>query len=166
MRVPIRRGEQNIKRDDGPAMMTAGALQRLNDTLADLERAIPIIASEVATHKEQGDLSENFEYQDAKHRLRALHGRIANIKDKIKRAQVITRDLKSDKVQLGSTVVIQTEGQELTFEILGSQEADPSHGRISDRSPLGSALLGHAVGDIVTVYTASGEVDYKILKVL
>ncbi len=166
MRVPIRRGEFNRKRDDGPFSITAEGLLRLEQTLVHLERDIAPLAAEVARLKENGDLSENFEYQDAKHRLRQLHGRIMSIKDRMKRAEVIKKDPRAvDRVQLGSTVVLESARKRLIFEILGPHEADPARGRISDRSPLGIALIGHAHADTVSLETKNGTIEYRIIEI-
>ncbi|MBI4262498.1 GreA/GreB family elongation factor [Candidatus Uhrbacteria bacterium] len=164
MRVPTRRGELNNRRDDGPFLVTAEGLLRLEQTCARLERDVAPLAAEVARLKENGDLSENFEYQDAKHRLRQLHGRIMSMKDRIKRAEVITKPA-GNSVQLGSTVVVESGGKRITLEILGSHEADPAHGRISDRSPLGQVLLGHTLGDKVSMQTKNGTIEYRIIEI-
>lgn len=166
MQVPKRRSEQNIKRDSGPFLLTAQALARLKMQLADLEKQLPFLISEVERTKGFGDFSENAAYQDAKATLRRTHSRIESIKDRIKRAEIIEQGPNtSGKVQIGSTVVLETNGKRHTFEILGPHEANPSTGRISDRSPLGQALLNHAVGDEVVLELRAGSVRYKIIEI-
>ena len=121
---------------------------------------------EVERTKEHGDFSENAAYQDAKHTLRRTHGRMDSLKDRIKRAVIIEKGKNaSGKVELGSTVVLEKDGKPFTFEILSHHEADPSHGRISDSSPLGQALLGHAVGDRVALQLKAGTIDYNIIEI-
>jgi transcription elongation factor GreA len=166
MQVPRRRSEQFIKRDTGPFTVTAAGLQRLKDQLARLEKELPEMIAEVERTKGHGDFSENAAYQDAKHTMRRTHSRVASIKDRIKRAVIIEQGANdSGTVQLGSTVVLEAGGRQVTFEILGPHEADPSRGRISDQSPLGQALLNHVVGDQVTLTVQAGEVVYRILEI-
>ena len=166
MQTPIRRGDLLRKRDDGPFVITAEGLARLRKQLVRLEVELPALIQEVTRTKENGDLSENFEYQDAKHRMRQMHSRIASMKDKISRAVIITKNARtSGVIQLGSTVVLESSSAKKTYEILGPHEADPSRGRISDHSPLGAALLGHSVGDTVTLQTTKGSIEYRIIEV-
>ncbi len=165
MQVPIRRSEQSIKRDSGPVMVTADGLARLQKELVELEKLPPALAKEVERTKEFGDLSENAAYQDAKHQLRRTYGRIESLKDRIKRAVIIEKTGNTGTVQLGSTVVLEFNGKRVIFEILGHQEADPSHGRISDRSPLGQALMGRKVGDQVSLEVKTGAIEYKIVEI-
>lgn len=166
MQVPKRRSEQSIKRESGPLMITAAGLARLKSQLTQLEGKIPAMIAEVEYTKSHGDFSENAAYQDAKHTLRRTYGRMDSIKDRIKRAVIIeTGPNASGTVQIGSTVVLETGGKRVTFEILGYHEADPSHGRISDRSPLGQALLGHRAGDLITLELKDRTVDYRIVEV-
>lgn len=166
MQVPKRRSEQKIKREEGPFLVTKEGLQRLEQQLVKLEESVPHLIAEVEYTKSHGDFSENAAYQDAKHQLRRTYGRIESIKDRIKRAQVIERGASSDgRVQIGSTVVIELGGKQHRFEILGSHESDPGNGRISNRSPLGMALMGHSAGDTVQVQTNAGTVEYRVIEV-
>lgn len=166
MRIPQRRS-QLLKRSDEPAVLhlTAQGIQKLKDELERLERYDhPQAVDDVHRFGEMGDRSENAEYQEAKFRLSRTDGRIFSIKDRLKRAVVIQSDA-SDKIQLGSTVVLHVNNQEKTYLIVGPQEANPTQGRISYVSPLGSELLGHGAGEEVTIKTANGETMYKILEV-
>lgn len=174
MQVPKRKSEQNrLRRDVGSVYLTAEGLARVQQELAELQRGLPAMIQEVMRTKENGDLSENFEYQDAKHTLRQTHGKIASLKARVARAVVITKDVKSSgMVEVGSTVVLEIGGSasggasnRVTYEILGSHESDPTHGRISDRSPLGALLLNRMVGDVVTLTTKTGSREYKILAI-
>ncbi len=166
MQVPKRRAEQYRRKDLGSVYLTAEGLARLQEQLAELQRELPALIQEVMRTKENGDLSENFEYQDAKHTLRRTHGRIASIKARIARAIIIKKDARpSGIVEIGSIVVLETGGKRITYEILGSHESDPSNGRISDRSPLGVLLLGRMAGDTVTLTTKTGSREYQIVEV-
>lgn len=166
MQVPRRRSEQSIKRDTGTFLVTAQGLVQLQADLAQLESELPEMIKEVERTKEHGDFSENAAYQDAKHALRRAHARVASIKDRMKRAVIIEKDANANGlVQIGSTVVLESGKKRVTFEILGHHESDPANGRISDRSPLGQALLNHAVGDKITLELKNGPVEYYILEV-
>ncbi len=165
MQVPKRRSEQNVKRDSGPLLITSDGLGRLQRTLTRLERGISDMVKEVERTKEHGDFSENAAYQDAKATLRRTYSRIANIQDKIKRAQIITKGAQGGIIGLGSVVVLDAGGKRLTFEILGPHEADPSKGRISNQSPLGQALMERKAGDTVSVATKKGQTVYTIAEV-
>lgn len=166
MQVPKRRSEQNIKRESGPFLITSDGLEKLKRLQLSLEKQLPFMISEVERTKAHGDFSENAAYQDAKHTLRRTHARIETIKDRIKRADIIKKEPNTTgRVQVGSTVVLETGGKRFTFEILGSHESNPSQGRISDRSPLGQVLMGQAVGDEVILELKTGTVHYKIMEI-
>lgn len=165
MQLPKRRADKLRNRDDETAIiyLTPQGLRRLEKELSDLERvqqrqAIDDVARTVA----MGDLSENAEYQEAKHRLARIHSRIFSIKDRLKRVQVIKKT-KSQTVQIGSTVVLETNTGEKVYEIVGTSESNPRQGRISHISPLGAALMGHSAPSDILVHTEQGE-RYYILK--
>ena len=166
MRVPTRRSDKFKKRESGPFLITSAGLKDLKKELLTLEESLPALIEDVEYTKSHGDFSENAAYQDAKHKLRQTHGRIEKIKDRIKRVVIIKQGGKaSATIQIGSCVIIETNGKKLTFEILGSHESDPSAGRISNTSPLGKALLNHSVGDDVTLELADRQVLYRIIKI-
>lgn len=166
MQVPKCRAEQYRRKDLGSVYLTAEGVQLLQEQLLEIQSKIPVMIQEVMRTKENGDLSKNFEYQDAKHTLRRMHGQVASIKARIARAVIITKDAHSSgMVEVGSTVVLETGGKQVTYEILGSHESDPAHGRISDRSPLGVLLLGRMAGDVVTLTTQTGSREYRILAI-
>lgn len=124
------------------------------------------IASRIQEAKELGDLSENAEYQEAKNEQAFNEGRIEELENTLKHAVVIDQTAKPNgKVQVGSAVITKINGQSTTLYIVGSDEADPLAGRISNESPLGQALLGQAVGATVTVATPKGEMAYTIQSV-
>lgn len=166
MQIPKGRLEKLKVRDDSPIPMTEEALQRLREKLARLKAVLPNLVQETERTAAYGDRSENAEYKDAKSKLRSAHRQILFTENQIKRAIVIKSGPNvSGKVQLGSTVVVEINGEEKIFQILGSHETDPSRGRISQQSPLGAALLNHKKGDTVMLQTESGNKAYKILEI-
>lgn len=126
------------------------------------------IADQIAEAKAEGDISENAGYDEAKNAQAFLEGRIRELENRIRNAQLIDdmADSPSNVVALGRSVVVEEVGSDLeeTYVIVGSVEVDPKNGRISNESPMGKALLGKKVGDKVTVKTPGGEIDFKILK--
>jgi len=168
MRVPKRKSEEfrKYKDEGGPLYVTSQGLEKLKSLLAHTEKELPSLISEVQRTGGFGDFSENAEYQAAKYLMRRAHGRIATFKDKIKRAIVFGQGGGHIyAVQLGSTVVAETHGKRLTFEIVGSYETDPVRGRISHESPLGAALMNRRVGERVILAIKNGEIEYKILSI-
>jgi transcription elongation factor GreA len=122
------------------------------------------IVSAIEYAKSLGDLSENAEYHNAREEQGKLEERIATIEHVLKHAEVIDHKA-SDAVSVGSSVVIQKEGETntRTFIIVGSEETDMLSGKISYKSPIGVALLGKKKGDTVAVHTPKGDISYKIL---
>ena len=115
-----------------------------------------------------GDLSENSEYDEAKNEQGKMYARMAELEDILSNYVVIEEEeTEGEYVRLGSTVTVLDKefNEELTYKIVGSQEADPMNGAISEDSPFGRALLGKNMGDDVTVEAPSGSVEYKVLKV-
>ena len=116
-----------------------------------------------------GDLSENSEYDEAKNEQGKLYSRMAQLEEILSNYVVIEEeeDTAGEYIRLGSTVTVLDKefDEELTYKIVGSQEADPMNGAISEDSPFGKALLGKNAGDDVTVDAPAGPVEYKILKV-
>jgi transcription elongation factor GreA len=140
--------------------------RRLRDELDELiGKRRPEIAQRIHDAKEHGDLTENAEYEDAKNEQAFIEGRIQSLEALIKNAVLIGENHSTDHVQIGSTVVVQTpEGKE-TYTIVGSAEAAPAEGRISNESPVGRALLGHKKGESVTVAVPAGSADFRIVKI-
>ena len=124
------------------------------------------IADRIKVARDFGDISENSEYDDAKNEQAFNEGRIQELDDKIRRAVIIEEEStgQADKVIIGSVVtVLDNELNETeTYRIVGTIEADPMQNRISNESPVGAALLGHKVGDEVTVETPAGPLVYTI----
>lgn len=130
--------------------------QKYDHIEADLEHMYarrPKMAQEVSRLAENGDFSENAEYQLAKGKLRGLNNRILILENQLRQANVIQTPTGTDRVQLGSTVTVEMDGKEKAYTVLGASEADPSKGIISHESPLGSALMDKSVGDEVSVAT-------------
>ena len=126
------------------------------------------VAEKIKEARGQGDLSENAEYDAAKEEQGEIESRIIQLENLLRNAEVIDEDvLKMDVVNLGSKVtVLDVEfDEEMEYTIVGSTEADPMNGRISNESPLGMALLGQKVGATVMADTPDGEVAFKILNI-
>jgi len=123
------------------------------------------IAERLKEAKAMGDLSENAEYQEAKEAQAMVEGRIAELEDLIRRAVVIKKRGGLDRVWIGTTVVAKSGLKQQEFTIVGSQEADPAKGLVSNESPIGRAFLGKLVGEEVEVETPAGKVRYKIVAI-
>lgn len=149
--------------------MTAGGYQTLDDELKRLKTIErPAVIAAISEARQHGDLSENAEYHAAKERQGWIEGRIAEIEDKIARAQVIdVSKLSGTQVKFGATVSVVDEDteEEARYQIVGDHEADVKEGRISLSSPLSRAMIGKEVGEVVEVNTPGGVKAYEILKV-
>lgn len=141
----------------------AGKLE-LEKELTELKSRRGQIAQKIADARDYGDLSENAEYSEARNEQAQVESRIAEIEDILQNASIITGKKKANAVALGVTVDLhhsQTK-KKVSYTIVGSVEADPLEGKISDESPIGQALMGKKVGDVVTIVTPSGHVGYEI----
>lgn len=125
----------------------------------------PEVAQRIHDAKELGDLSENAEYEDAKNEQAFVEGRIQTLEALIKNATLIDEHTSNDHVQIGSTVKVSGPDGSQSFTIVGSTEAKPAEGRISNESPVGRALLGRKKGESVTVSVPAGDLDYKIVSI-
>lgn len=123
------------------------------------------IASQLEHAKQLGDLSENFEYHDAKDRQAENEKRIMELDGLLKTAAIVEASSGGDEIAVGVTFVAEKDGKEITFQIVGSNEANPLDGRISNESPIGSAFLGKRASDVVTVDTPSGAVQYTVKRI-
>jgi transcription elongation GreA/GreB family factor len=166
MRLPIRKSQLLKPQDDEDiVLLTPGAVERLKRELEDLEKVQkPKAIEDVSRSVQMGDLSENAEYREAKPRLSRIESRIFTIKDRLKRVVLIQND-QTGRAGLGTTVVVEVNGARKTYQIVGPRESNPSQGRISHVSPLGTALTGHYAGESVTIQTPNGESSYLIVDV-
>lgn len=149
--------------------MTAGGYQSLDDELKRLKSIErPSVIAAISEARSHGDLSENAEYHAAKERQGWIEGRIAEIEDKISRAQVIdVSKLSGSQVKFGATVTVVDEDteEEGRYQLVGEHEADVREGRVSITSPIARAMIGKEQGDVVEVNTPGGVKAYEILKV-
>jgi len=149
--------------------MTVGGYQALDEELKRLKTVErPSVISAIAEAREHGDLSENAEYHAAKERQGWIEGQIADIEDKLARAQVIdVSKLSGKQVKFGATVSMVDEDteEEARYQIVGEHEADVKAGRISISSPIARAIIGKEIGDVVEVNTPGGVKSYEVLKV-
>ena len=113
----------------------------------------------------QGDLSENFDYSDAKEQQAMLEGKIKELEDQVREAQIVQKTTQSDVVQIGSAVEVENEGEKLTFVVVTARDADPLQGKISVESPMGETLMGKKKGETAIVETPDGSTQYKILTI-
>ncbi len=123
------------------------------------------LAERIDAAKALGDLSENAEYHEARTELAFAEGRIQMIEDMLKNVSIIQVSTSVDVVNIGSTVIVEVRGKSRTYKIVGSNEADPAAGLISNESPTGSAFLGRHVGDTIEVETPAGSLTYKLISV-
>ena len=123
------------------------------------------IAQRIHDAKEHGDLAENAEYEDAKNEQAFVEGQIQRLEALVKNAVLIEGGHTTDHVQVGSTVKVQDSDGTETFTIVGSTEASPAEGKISNESPVGHALLGKKKGDKVVVKVPAGDFAYKIVAI-
>jgi transcription elongation factor GreA len=151
------------KRD--PIPVTAESMERMKVELDDLTRVQrPQVVARIKSARELGDLKENSDYQAAREEQSFLEGRVRLLEDRLRYA-VIMDETQGNRVSLGSSVIVEHDGDELTYSIVGTTEADPAAGRISTSSPVGAALVGASVGDEVQVRTPRGAVSYRVVKI-
>ncbi len=149
-----------------PAYVSEEGLEKLKSELQYLKTTKrKDIAGRIATAKELGDLSENAEYSDAKEEQGLVESRILELEETLRHVELVKKPKKSTTVVIGTSVEVQSNDKTFKFEIVGSNEADPGNGKISNESPLGSALLEKKVGDSVEVKAPSGLVNYTITKI-
>lgn len=150
-------------------LLTYAGLKALEDELHDLKvNRRKEVAGKIKEAREQGDLSENAEYDAAKDEQRDIEARIEELEKILKNAEVVVEEEADlDKVSIGCSVkILDCEfDEELEYKIVGSTEANSLKGKISNESPVGKALLGKQVGDTVTVETPAGEFSYKVLSI-
>jgi transcription elongation factor GreA len=147
-------------------LLTQDGLQKLNEELKELiTKKRPDVIERIREAAAHGDLSENADYAQAREEQSFIEGRIQEIEDIIKNAEIITTSNHRNSVSIGSTVAVKSNGQEKKYTIVGSNEANPQEGKISNESLVGRALLGKKTGDKFHVATPSGEINYEILAI-
>ena len=124
------------------------------------------IAERLEAAKALGDLAENAEYQEAKEAQSLNEANIQELEEMLRDVVVIKKPANSNVVQIGSTIEVHSAHGKEVFTIVGSEEADPLRGRISNESPMGRAFLGRTVGDAVSIKTPGGNDAYKIRKIM
>jgi transcription elongation factor GreA len=120
------------------------------------------IAEKISAAKELGDLSENFEYHEAKEQQGLNEARALQLQDMIRDAVIVEESTGGSDIGLGTTFDVEVNNVVKTYSIVGSNESDPLSGKISNESPIGLAFMGHEVGDIIEIKTPSGVMTYKI----
>ena len=143
--------------------ITTQGRTELEEELVKLKGRRGEIAVKIAEARDYGDLSENAEYDSAREAQGIVETRIAEIEDILQNAEIIKHS-RGGKVHLGSTVELEN-GKKVTYRVVGSVEADPANGKISDESPIGSALMGKAVGNEVSITTPKGTTVYTVLSI-
>ncbi len=149
--------------------MTYAGLKALEDELENL-RVVKRkeVAEKIKEAREQGDLSENAEYDAAKDEQRDIEARIDELEKILKNVEVVVEEeVDLEKINVGCTVLVHDDefDEEIEFKIVGSTEANSLQGKISNESPVGQALMGKKVGDVVDVETPAGNIRYTVLKI-
>lgn len=153
-----------------PILLTDDGLKKYERELEELKTVRrKEIAEKIKVALSFGDLSENSEYDEAKNEQGKVEARIVELEIMLKNAKLIDEDeLDTESVYVGSKVkVLDMEyNEEIVYHIVGSTEADPKNGKISDESPAGKALIGKRVGDVVPVEAPAGEISFQILEII
>ncbi len=151
---------------DKPQYVSAEGLKRLQAELEELRTAKRAeVAQRIHAAMEFGDYSENSELEQAKNDQAFLEGRIMTLEQTIKNARLIDEKSKHDIVEVGSHITVEADGRKEQYVIVGSAEASPAEGKISNESPVGRALQGHKAGETVKMSVPAGAVEMKILSI-
>ncbi len=145
--------------------LTAAGIQELEDELASLIAKRGPIAEAIKSARELGDLAENAEYQAARQEQERTESRISEVEHILRNAELIKESKDGSKVHLGSRVTLSNGGKKKEFQVVGTVEADPLEGKISDESPLGKAVIGKKVGDEVEIVTPAETATYKVVEI-
>lgn len=155
--------------DNKQVKLTEDGLKQLEEELEYLKtKKRKEVSEKIKVALGFGDLSENSEYDEAKNEQVQVEARIVSVENMLKNAIVIDESERdTSKVELGATVTIHDIefDEDITYKIVGSTEADPDEGRLSDESPLGKSLMGKAEGEMIDVDAPAGVIQYKILKI-
>jgi transcription elongation factor GreA len=145
--------------------LTESGLEEIRQELEELKQRRGDVAERLKTAKEEGDLTENADYDAALEEQEYVEGRINEIEDIILNASIINAPQKKDVVELGNTVELKNDGETYTYTVVGSLESDPVAGKISEESPIGQALIGAKTGDTVTIQTPGGERECEVTNI-
>src|SRR4051812_19447579 len=145
--------------------LTQEGVNELKEELKGLIGQRKHVAERIKHARELGDLSENAEYQTAREEQDRLEARISELEHVLQYAEIIKKPKSDGQVRLGSKVVLKDGGKPLTYQVVGTIEADPSSGKISDESPIGKALLSKKVGDKVEIKTPTGAHSFKVIQI-
>jgi len=153
---------------DKSVLLTADGLKKLQEKLDNLKSVKRLeVADRLKAAIALGDLSENSEYDDAKNEQAFLEGEIAELEEKIRNAKIIENSADSNVVSMGSKIVLKdlefNETDE--YQLVGSTEADPDEGKISNESPVGAAIIGKSVGEVVEVHVGENIINYEIMEI-
>lgn len=155
--------------EEKKTILTYAGLKALEDELENL-RVVKRkeVAGKIKEAREQGDLSENAEYDAAKDEQRDIEARIDELEKILKKVEVVVEEeVDLEKINVGCTILVHDDeyDEEIEFKIVGSTEANSLQGKISNESPVGQALIGKKVGDVVDVETPAGNIRYTVLKI-
>ena len=168
LRIPLNQRPSDMS-EDKPTYLTAEGLQKLKDELYFLKsKERPRISQAIAEARAQGDLSENAEYDAAKEEQGLLEARIAKMENTVSTARILDESqIDASKAYILSTVKVKNtaNGMEQTYKLVSEQEADFATGEISIKSPIGSGILGKAVGDKAEISVPAGKVTLEILDI-
>jgi len=167
MQIPRRKTNKLKRRDDTPVYLTEAGFARLRGKLARIKRSLPELIDTAMQAAAEGDRSDNAAYKSSKATLRRANWQILEIEDELRRVVIITpgSDI-NGAIKLGSVTILETDdGQRKKFEIVGSGETDPDAGRVSHKSPLGAALIGKKMGDVVKIIIKNGSKNYRVVKI-
>lgn len=150
-----------------PVPLTRQGMERLTHELEELKAQRKIVAERIHRAQELGTSQNDAEYDNAKQEQSWIEGKILDLEDQLRRAEIIDEEAAhhSGRVVVGSGVRVEQDGQERHYQIVGPPEADAGHGRISNESPIGRALLGRTAGEMVEVNVPRGVIKLKILEI-
>jgi transcription elongation factor GreA len=150
-------------------ILTADGMKQLQDEITHLSTVKrDEVAERIRQARDFGDISENSEYDDAKNEQAMLEHRISVLQEKLRCARVIKEsEIETDRVCVGTTITLRDQNQDTicSYTLVGSSEADPAKSRVSNESPVGQALLGKRVGDVVVVPVPAGSLQFEILSI-
>ena len=146
--------------------LTKDGLKKIQDELTELKNTKrPVAIERLSKARSMGDLSENSEYSAAKEELSFIEGRIQELEELLKNAQVIEVNNNNNSIQIGNIITVQVNNENRQLQIVGEFEADPLNNKISNTSPIGQALIGKKIGDQVEVNVPAGKIIYKIIDI-